>query len=173
MQLRNTFAIFLVIGLWHGAHWKFVVYGLINALHFVPYIIRGKNTKYTTVIAHNRYLPNTKELFGMFHTFLFLVFARIFFRADSLTIAVDYLHTIFSASLFAWPRFPNPMEALILLILIMGFFSVEWLGRDKEHALERILDKSKRTYRLAFYYSIIFLIFYFNGEPQQFIYFQF
>ena len=173
MQLRNTFAIFLVIGLWHGAHWKFVVYGLINALHFVPYIIRGKNTKYTTLIAENRYLPNAKELFGMFHTFLFLVFARIFFRADSLTSAVEYLNTIFSASLFTLPRFPNPFEALILLLLIVGFFLVEWLGRDKEHALERIFAKTKRTYRLAFYYSLIFLIFYFNGEPQQFIYFQF
>jgi D-alanyl-lipoteichoic acid acyltransferase DltB (MBOAT superfamily) len=111
MQLRNTFAIFLVIGLWHGAHWKFVVYGLINALHFVPYIIRGKNTKYTTLIAENRYLPNTKELFGMFHTFLFLVFARIFFRADSLTIAIDYLNTIFSRSLLNIPVFPNTSEA--------------------------------------------------------------
>ena len=63
MQLRNTFAIFLVIGLWHGAHWKFVVYGLINALHFVPYIIRGKNTKYTKLIAENRVPPKCKRTF--------------------------------------------------------------------------------------------------------------
>jgi D-alanyl-lipoteichoic acid acyltransferase DltB (MBOAT superfamily) len=173
MQLRNTFAIFLVIGLWHGAHWKFVVYGLINALHFVPYIIRGKNTKYTTLIAENRYLPNTKELFGMFHTFLFLVFARIFFRADSLTIAIDYLNTIFSRSLFNIPIFPNTSEALLLLILIAFFFIVEWFGRDKEHALEHIMSKSKKFHRWAFYYGIVFLIFYFNGEQQQFIYFQF
>ncbi|WP_296314210.1 MBOAT family O-acyltransferase [Winogradskyella sp. UBA3174] len=173
IQLRNTFAIFLVIGLWHGAHWKFVVYGFINALHFVPYIIRGKNTKYTTLIANNRYLPNAKEFFGMFHTFLFLVFARIFFRADSLTIAIDYLNTIFSSSLFTLPRFPNMSEALVLLILIASFFIVEWFGRDKEHALEQLFSKSKRLYRVAFYYAIVVLIFYFNGEEQQFIYFQF
>ena len=173
MQLRNTFAIFLVIGLWHGAHWKFVAYGFINALHFVPYIIKGKNTKYTTVIAKNRYFPNRKEFFGMFHTFLFLVFARIFFRADSLTIAMDYLDTIFSSSLFSLPKFPNIPEALILLVFIAFFFIVEWFGRANEHALERLFAKSRRTYRLAFYYAIIFLIFYFNGEEQQFIYFQF
>lgn len=173
MQLRNTFAIFLVIGLWHGAHWKFVVYGFINALHFVPYIIRGKNTKYTDIIANNRYFPNVKEVFGVFHTFLFLVFARIFFRADSLTIAVNYLNTIFSSSLFTLPSFPNIPEALMLLVLIVFFFVVEWFGREKEHALEQIFSKSKRHYRLAFYYSIVFLIFYCNGEEQQFIYFQF
>lgn len=173
MQLRNTFAIFLVIGLWHGAHWKFVVYGFINALHFVPYIIRGKNTKYTTVVANNKYLPNTKEFFGMFHTFLFLVFARIFFRADSLTMALDYLNTIASLSIFSLPWFPNRIEALVLLVLIALFFIVEWFGRAKEHALEKIFSKYKRTYRLAFYYSIVFLIVYFNGEEQQFIYFQF
>jgi len=173
MQLRNTFAIFLIIGLWHGAHWKFVVYGFINALHFVPYIIRGKNTKYTTLIAENKYLPNVKEVFGMFHTFLFLVFARIFFRADSLTIAVDYLNTIFSRSLFDIPIFPNIRDALFLLGLIAFFFIVEWFGRDKEHALEYIMSKSKKYYRWLFYYAIVFLIFYFNGEEQQFIYFQF
>ena len=173
MQLRNTFAIFLVIGLWHGAHWKFVVYGFINALHFVPYIIRGKNTKYTSIIANNKWFPNGKELFGMFHTFLFLVFARIFFRADSLTSAVEFLSGIFSKSLFSLPQLSNTTDALILLILIIFFFVVEWFGRAKEHALEQVFSKSKRYYRLAFYYSIVFLIFYFNGEEQQFIYFQF
>ncbi len=173
MQLRNTFAIFLVIGLWHGAHWKFVVYGFINALHFVPYILRGKNTKYTTLIAENKYLPNTKEILGMLQTFTFLVFARIFFRADSLTIAIDYLNTIFSRSLFDLPIFPNLRDALLLMGLIAFFFSVEWLGRDKEHALEQIMMKSKKYQRWTFYYAIVFLIFYFNGEVQQFIYFQF
>ena len=173
MQLRNTFAIFLVIGLWHGAHWKFVVYGFINALHFVPYIIRGKNTKYTSIIAENKWFPNRKELFGMFHTFLFLVFARIFFRADSLTSAVEFLSRIFSKSLFSFPQVFNKTDAFILLVLIAFFFVVEWLGRAKEHALEQVLSKSKRYYRLTFYYSIVFLIFYFNGEEQQFIYFQF
>ncbi|WP_299112327.1 MBOAT family protein [uncultured Winogradskyella sp.] len=172
-QLRNTFAIFLVIGLWHGAHWKFVVYGFINALHFVPYIIRGKNTKYTSIIANNKWFPNGKEIFGMFHTFLFLVFARIFFRADSLTSAVEFLSGIFSKSLFSLPQLSNTTDALILLILIIFFFVVEWFGRAKEHALEQVFSKSKRYYRLAFYYSIVFLIFYFNGEEQQFIYFQF
>ncbi|MFD1016100.1 MBOAT family O-acyltransferase [Winogradskyella rapida] len=173
MQLRNTFAIFMVIGLWHGAHWKFVVYGLINALHFVPYIIRGKNTKYTSVVAENRLFPNRKELFGMFHTFLFLIFARIFFRADSLTHAIGYLKHLFSQSLFQWPQFSSNKQALILFVLILFSFGVEWFGRDKAHALENIFKTSKRTYRVMFYYAIVFLIFYFNGEEQQFIYFQF
>jgi D-alanyl-lipoteichoic acid acyltransferase DltB (MBOAT superfamily) len=173
MQLRNTFSIFLVIGLWHGAHWKFVVYGFINALHFVPYIIRGKNTKYENTVAHNRFLPNTKELWGMFHTFVFLVFARIFFRADSLTVALEYLTTILSKSLFSLPKIPNTRDALILLVLIAFFFVIEWFGREKEHALEQIMSKSKKYQRWLFYYAIIFLIFYFNGEEQQFIYFQF
>ncbi len=173
LQLRNTFSIFLVIGLWHGAHWKFVVYGLINALHFVPYILRGKNTKYTDVVAHNRYLPNVKEVLGMLQTFIFLVFARIFFRADSLSIAIEYLTTIFSKSLFTLPKVPNAGDAILLLLLIAFFFVIEWFGRAKEHALERIMSKSKKQYRWLFYYGIVFLIFYFNGEEQQFIYFQF
>ncbi len=173
MQLRNTFSIFLVIGLWHGAHWKFVVYGFINALHFVPYILKGKNTKYKEVVAHNRYLPNLRECYGMLQTFTFLVFARIFFRAESLTAAVGYLKGIFSESLFELPHFSNTKALFLVLVFIAFFFIIEWLGRDKDHALEKLLVNHKKTYRWVFYYSIVFMILYFNGEVQQFIYFQF
>ena len=173
MQLRNTMLIFLVIGLWHGAHWKFVFYGFINALHFVPYIIIGKNTKYKDVVAKNRWFPNQKELFGIFKTFIFLVFARIFFRADSLQDALGYLSGIFSDSFFTIPKLIDSKVVLLTFIFIIFFFIVEWIGREREHALERIFPKSKKVYRWSFYYFIAFLILYFNGEVQEFIYFQF
>jgi D-alanyl-lipoteichoic acid acyltransferase DltB (MBOAT superfamily) len=35
MKIRNTFAIFLVSGFWHGANWTFIVWGGLNALFFL------------------------------------------------------------------------------------------------------------------------------------------
>ena len=42
---RNTFIIFLVCGLWHGANWTFIFWGFINALYFLPLLLLGKNKK--------------------------------------------------------------------------------------------------------------------------------
>jgi len=173
MQLRNTFLIFIVIGFWHGAHWKFVVYGMINALHFVPYILSGKSTKYKNVVAKGRLFPSRLEFFSILRTLSFLVLVRVFFRADSLQIALGYLAKIFSPSLFTIPEFSNKTGAVLTLFFIAIFFIVEWLGRDNEYAIESLLSKWSRPYKLLFYYLILFTIFYFNGEQQQFIYFQF
>ena len=45
-QVRNTFIIFLVSGFWHGANWTFLVWGFLNALYFLPLLLRGKNRKH-------------------------------------------------------------------------------------------------------------------------------
>ena len=50
MKIRNTFAIFLVSGFWHGANWTFIVWGALNALYFLPLLLYNKNRKYLEVI---------------------------------------------------------------------------------------------------------------------------
>lgn len=172
-QVRNTIIIFLIIGFWHGAQWKFIVYGLINALHFLPLILFGINRKYETSIASGQFLPSIKEVINVFKTFLFLVLVRIFFRADDLSIAVSYLSEIFSSSLFTFPAFHNQIGAFITLILICFFFFIEWIGREQNYAIEKIGLQWKRAYRWSFYYVLIFCLFYFYAKQQQFIYFQF
>src|SRR5690606_13146477 len=149
-QVRNTIIIFLIIGFWHGAQWKFIVYGLINALHFLPLILFGINRKYETSIASGQFLPSIKEVINVFKTFLFLVLVRIFFRADDLSIAVSYLSEIFSSSLFTFPAFHNQIGAFITLILICFFFFIEWIGREQNYAIEKIGLQWKRAYRWSF-----------------------
>jgi alginate O-acetyltransferase complex protein AlgI len=50
---------------------------------------------------------------------------------------------------------------------------VEWIGREEQHALASLDIKWKSTYRYLFYYFILFLILFYGGKDQQFIYFQF
>lgn len=173
LKIRNTLIIFIIIGFWHGAQWKFIVYGLINALHFLPLIILGINRKYENSVASGHFLPSFREVFNMFKTFLFLVLVRIFFRADDLSIAVNYLSEIFSSSLFTFPAFSNQIGAFITLILVCFFFLIEWIGREQNYAIEKIGLQWKRSYRWSFYYMLIFCLFYFYAKQQQFIYFQF
>jgi alginate O-acetyltransferase complex protein AlgI len=176
MQIRNTFIIFLVSGFWHGANWTFLVWGGLNALYFLPLMLAGKNRRNLEIVAKGRLLPSWKEAGSMLLTFALAVFAWIFFRAENLTHAFSIIGTIFSPSLFSIPQFGGLRRALMLGVLIVFFFVMEWLGREQPYALAGLGTSEKalsRPLRYLLYYSLALAIFLYAGKVQQFIYFQF
>ncbi len=169
MKIRNTFIIFIVSGFWHGANWTFIVWGFLNALYFLPLMLLNKNRVNTDIVAQHRVFANAKEILQILVTFSLTTIAWVFFRAENITHALVYLSEIFSASLFRKPEF-FPVQVIFFIIV---FVMIEWLQRDKEHALEFEHTKMPRYVRFAFYYLLIAVIFLFGGQQQEFIYFQF
>lgn len=169
MKVRNTFAIFIVSGLWHGANWTFIVWGLLNALYIMPSIIFNTNRNNLEIVAKGRYLPNLKDLFSIAITFGLTVFAWIFFRAENLNHAMQYISKMFSSSLFSVPT----IKPKLLFLLISLFILTEWFGREQQYAIANLGLKWKKPFRYAMYYAIIIAIFWFGGKEFQFIYFQF
>jgi len=167
--IRNIFIIFLISGFWHGANWTFLVWGFLNALYFMPLLILGKNRENLNLVAEGRLLPSGKEVLQIVSTFLLTVIAWIFFRADNVGIAYQYLLEIFSSSLFSVPQI-LPKKFIAILFL---FYSVEWIQRDKQHPLEFENLRIPRFVRWAIYYIIIGMLYFYSGDPQVFIYFQF
>ena len=172
MRIRNTFIIFLVSGFWHGANWTFIVWGFLNALFIMPSIIFNTNRNNLEIVAKGKYLPNFKDLFSIGITFSLTVFAWIFFRANNMEHAIQYISEILSPSFFTLPYFENGTLALPIIILVIFFMVIEWLGREGKYAIENIQTKNKIV-RWTFYYILVTLIFVFAGSDQQFIYFQF
>ncbi|MFC0516042.1 MBOAT family O-acyltransferase [Mucilaginibacter angelicae] len=174
LKVRNTLIIFLVSGFWHGANWTFIIWGLLNALFILPSILLKTNRNHLEIVAKGKALPTPVEFLQMVLTFIQVIFAWIFFRADSVTQAFKYLGGIFSRSLFSVPQLDvNKAQLLELIILIFAFIIVEWQGRENQYAIEKLTWLRRRGYRLAFYYTLIMVIFLFTGKEQQFIYFQF
>lgn len=168
MKIRNTFIIFLVSGFWHGANWTFVFWGLLNALYFLPLLLRNKNRVNTNIVAEGKWLPNVKEMIQMLFTFSLTVFAWIFFRADSITHAYDYLSRFFINDINTISiSIPNELFYLISIFLL-----IEWLGRSSKFAIEK-LQFMPKILRWMFYLGLILLLFMFAGQEQEFIYFQF
>ena len=166
--IRNTFIVFLVCGFWHGANWTFIVWGLINAIYFLPLLLLGKNRKNLDTVAQGKTLPSIKELFQMGTTFVLATLAWIFFRADSIGQAFSYIGKIFAKSLIATP---NANEATILPLLLIMLL-VEWLQRDKQHGLEDL--KMHPILRWVMYYAIILVIIFYGAfGNRNYIYFQF
>lgn len=170
IKIRNTFIIFIVSGFWHGANWTFIVWGTLNAIYFLPYILLKKNRKNMDIVAEGKVLPSLKEIFQISFTFFMTTFAWIFFRAENISHALDYLkHITFNT--FSNHNFLSPK--LITVFFIAIFILVEWLQRENQHALEFTNVKFPKILRWGIYYSIIIAIYLFGGVQKSFIYFQF
>ena len=169
LNIRNIFIIFIVSGFWHGANWTFIVWGALNALYFLPLLLAKKNRNNLGVVAEGKYFPNFKEFLSILITFYLTVFAWIFFRASSIKHAIDYIEVLFSKSLFSIPE----ILPLSIIVLIVIFMIMEWLGRSHQFALQYFGNKMNRPSRYALYFALIFSIFWFGGNEQAFIYFQF
>ncbi len=173
MNIRNIFIIFIVSGFWHGANWTFIVWGALNAIYFLPLMLLNKNRIHTDIVAQGKYLPSLRELFNMLTTFSLIVIAWIFFRAENIGHALSYINTIFSKSLFIFPYFEGRAHAFSTLILILLFILIEWFGRERQYAIEKLENTFKRPMRWMIYYGIVIVLFWYSGQQQQFIYFQF
>lgn len=173
MKIRNTFLIFIVSGFWHGANWTFIAWGALNAIYFLPLLLFNKNRTHLEIVAQNKSIPNLKEIIQMMATFILVVFAWIFFRAENISHALSYIQTIFSKTLFSYPVFSGMRHAITTVVLIIVFMIIEWIGRKNEYAIEKFLLKRTPTLRYAFYYAIVFSILWYGGKEQTFIYFQF
>jgi len=171
MKVRNTFAIFLISGFWHGANWTFVIWGALNAIYFLPLLLTNNNRKNLSVVAEGKLLPSFRELIAMLTTFVLTVFAWIFFRAENISHAFSYIGEIFSKSFFHAPNFLN----LKLILLILFFMFIEWYGRQDQYGLKNLGAKWNKILRWMLFFFLIFVIYFFGNfqKNSEFIYFQF
>ena len=177
-KIKNTFVIFLISGFWHGANWTFIFWGLLNAIYFIPLLIKDRNRENLNTIAEGKTLPTLKEFFSMGITFLMIVFGWIFFRANDLDHAFSFIKEMIlglfdkqgyiqTINLFYWEI------GYILPLLLIFFYITEWFGRKGEYAISNLMFSWKRNIRISFYCIIGLFIYYFGGNEQEFIYFQF
>lgn len=87
-QVLNILIVFLLSGLWHGAGWTFVVWGLIHGLYQTAGV----------VWAHVRETPPKQNAWAHVRTFLLVSFPWLFFRAPSMGDAL----TLFSRLFTGW-----------------------------------------------------------------------
>jgi D-alanyl-lipoteichoic acid acyltransferase DltB (MBOAT superfamily) len=169
----NVAVVFLVSGIWHGANWTFIAWGAINTLLYLPVLLLNNNRKYLSASAQSQLSPTFSEVFKMLGTFLTISLTWVLFRSETLEGALLYYEKLFSWSLFEIPYFFNGKASFPVIVLIVLMMFIEWFGKHQQYALETIGNRWPLGLRIAFYYAIVFCLFWFGGEEQQFIYFQF
>ena len=180
--IRNTFIVFGVSGLWHGANWTFVCWGLYHGTLIVMYkllhidtkdrVIRPPLAPPTQEGKPRRIVPLLEDVCRVVVTFGLAVVGWVIFRAETMSQAWDFVSRMF---LTAFDDFHFSLGSTNTFIAILLLMIVEYLQRNKVHVLQfpdnRVFRCSSVRYSL--YACIGLLMFFYAGEVQTFIYFQF
>ena len=156
---RNIYIVFALSGLWHGASWTYVVWGLYHATLFIPYSLRWLRE------AQNGLFKGLQIAV----TFTLVCIGWIFFRSQNMTQAWGYLQGLADTDNmlhYGYSRMP--------LLLVAVFFLVEYLCKGNNPLDFKCGGVLKyKAVRFALYFLLFLGTLYWGGEPARFIYFQF
>jgi D-alanyl-lipoteichoic acid acyltransferase DltB (MBOAT superfamily) len=119
----------LLGGLWHGAAWTFVVWGGLHGLYLSAHRVVGAYEPRGRPVA-----PRISDLWRVALTFHLVAFAWIFFRADSLGAAIDYIQGAFArlGSVAAGDGGSLAAQAAGVLVFGVMLFALDWIDRNRE-----------------------------------------
>lgn len=136
----NVLATFALSGLWHGASWNFVIWGLLNGAGMLAGRTTGKPNRSGPgrIPGGSGMWPGAGSVLRILGTFLFICLTWIFFRAATPGEAVRVLLDI--ATLKGGPAGWNSARELIavhavVFRLLPVFLLVEWVRRHTWHVL--------------------------------------
>ncbi len=174
-----------ISGLWHGANWTYVIWGLLHGIYQVlEDIFRPIKRKICTIFKVKTESFSFKFL-EIAITFILVDFAWIFFRAASVGEAFEYCARIFT-QWDPWSLFNGAIYTLgldrfefnVLTVSVMALFLSELVRYFKKQTVADFLSEQCIWFRWAVIFALIFatLVYGIYGikfESSQFIYFQF
>ncbi|PNW28951.1 MBOAT family O-acyltransferase [Formosa algae] len=163
----NLMLTMLIGGLWHGASWKFVIWGGLNGLGIVVYKYWRKISPYE--LNNQWYAKAWKILI----TFIFITFTRIYFRGESMGHISRWYKQV--AHNMDWA---NALDLLIhyqavFWVMLVGYIS-HWLPQHLKQTIEDLYSKSPVALKVILAAGIGIICYQaFSSDFQPFIYFQF
>ncbi|NDW12907.1 MBOAT family protein [Bacteroides sp. 214] len=170
-QYLNLIITMLLGGLWHGASWNFIVWGLFHgvalAIHKIWMSYTGKKKAYEDETYGSHRFWNT------FLTFHFVCFCWIFFRNVHFQGSIDMISQI--CTNFQPQLFEQLLEGYwkVFLLMCIGFF-LHFVPASWEKTASTIVVELPFLWKAALVLIVIFLVIQVkSSEIQPFIYFQF
>lgn len=176
IQIRNIFIVFLLSGMWHGANWTFLAWGFWNALWFLPLLLIKKNRSHLDTVASHRFFPSLKEVLQLLTTFTIVMMGWVFFRSATIHDAIIFLNQMISGIIKSPSLLVTAAKSMIttpVFIFIVLLFATEWIQRTRVHMFDFPPTRVPLLLRGTVYMLAMFLLVWYSGKPQQFIYFQF
>lgn len=174
-QSLNLFLVFSISGLWHGANWTFIIWGMLNGIYLILENILKPIIK-SLFKFESLFFTKSIYLLEIILTFILINISWIFFRANSLTDALYILKNLFINlnQGFSVSKISN-VDVVSLSIVMVSLVIMEMEHIIQEFFNENSLLNSKYIFlRWTVYIFIIFSILLFGAfDEMDFIYFQF
>jgi alginate O-acetyltransferase complex protein AlgI len=154
--LRNILLTMVTSGVWHGASWSFVLWGLVHGVGRVA----ARELGFLSALIGR--MPRLVQQAGVF---VFVTFAWIFFRARTVGEGCMIVLRIFTSGI-ADPRFP------VLLLVPIGAVWIYQFLENRETPAPRTWDRFPVRVGIAFF-MIAYLAMVSQPSAQSFIYFNF
>ncbi len=136
----NLILVFLVTGLWHGASWNFVFWGLFHGAFLI--IER---------LGFAKFLEKMPNLFRHIYTLLVVIIAWVFFRSTNLTDAFTFIKILFNFS-------SNPDVSFLPYYITKEFLLALSLGIVFSLPIYNLISNNTKNKPLFTYLKIIFLL---------------
>ncbi len=174
-HMFNLFMVFFVSGLWHGANWTFVLWGIIHAV----YRIAGELTAKPRKALYAKMRINTGALWfkagQKLTTFFFVCFAWVFFRANSLSD----VGTLLSSLALGWGDIGASFSSIglnlasgVVAVLALVIMSELDILTERSEESREITAKTSTVYAV-WAVAVAWLLLLSVGGASSFIYFQF
>lgn len=180
----NLLIVFFISGLWHGAEWSFVVWGLLNGLYQIAgYAFRPVRDCVVKVLMLDR-KTFSHRLYQTLATFVLIDISWVFFRADSIEQALwifksmmhaSNFHIFFDESIFSlgldWKNF------MLMLLSVLVLMTSDGLKRRGVCVREVICQQELWFRWLVMIGAVVFIMVFgvwgSGFSEASFIYFQF
>jgi D-alanyl-lipoteichoic acid acyltransferase DltB (MBOAT superfamily) len=158
---------FIVIGVWHGASWNFVVFGFLQAIALIYEVLtRSKRKKLSK--KNPGYIYNN---ISIFLTFLFFTFSLIIFRTTELNAAKEILNIIQSDS---GKLFIDQPSTILFIIIGASFMLLADINKEYRIFFGGAINENKWLIKhLAYAFLLIYILVGGVFDGGQFIYFAF
>ncbi|MCO5060609.1 MAG: MBOAT family protein [Kiritimatiellae bacterium] len=174
--IRNVLVVFVVSGFWHGANYTFLIWGALHGLYFmISRLASSWRRRIVEAVGLVR-VPALHRTLQMAITFHLVCFAWIFFRADSLTKALDVIRRVATDFNLFHPQIAlqgfDRFDVLTCLGVVAAMEGGHWARRRWD--LASWLRSWPTALRWMLYLVGALVIYWFwKSEGAQFIYFQF
>lgn len=175
--MRNVFIVFAISGLWHGAAWNFVLWGILHALFQIIGSVTESYRKRIWGYFKISWDGTFHKIVSVCSTFAIVTFAWIFFRAPTIEVALQIVSGILSCSWgeVDWLMGVTVNEMILSVILLIGLIIYEVID-DRTNVID-VIVKQKIAIRWLIYFLLIFSVILFGiyGDltSASFIYVQF
>jgi D-alanyl-lipoteichoic acid acyltransferase DltB (MBOAT superfamily) len=167
----NLIVTMLLGGLWHGAAWRFILWGGIHGLSLAVHKFVMKH--FSSFKKEGAQMTPLRRVAGVIFTFHLVCFGWIFFRADSIQTGIDMLTQIFTGF------HPEIVVQFIegypgVFFLLVGGYLVHFIPKRVDNRLQKWVTQSPTLLQALYLIFVIFLIVQVKSAGiVPFIYFQF